>query len=350
MSVDVFALAINYIEANESEQLTAHFRQELLGVNPSVTALLEQLHLAYNAKPAKGYASFRSEFAGEQGAEFFPALASWQRGDTPFLTLAERATAALVVELTKHQIPETGYLMLCHYRYLASEYLLVALLGSKEHFSLTADLQLASSKHLDIARMQLAARIDLTELATSPEQAKYISFIRGRAGRKVADFFLDFLGAQEGVDPKQSAKVVLASVEEYLSASDYDAVEKHEVRKQVYQYCEDRAKQGADVQLDELSATVDSGDDKAFIRYCQEQDIAVPDEFPVEVKELKTLVKFSGAGAGLSLSFEQKLLGDRVQYDVERDVLVIKGTPPNLRDQLQKFVRGYSSFAQRGEE
>jgi nucleoid-associated protein len=253
------------------------------------------------------------------------------------------------VELTKHQIPETGYLMLCHYRYLANEYLFVALLGSKEHFSLTSDLQLASSKHLDIARMQLAARIDLTELASSPEQGKYISFIRGRAGRKVADFFLDFLGAAEGVDPKASSKVVLASVEEYLSASDYDAGEKHDVRKQVYQYCEERAKQGQDVRLDELSATVDSSDDNAFIRYCQEQDIAVAEEFPVDVKELKTLVKFSGAGAGLSLSFEQKLLGERVQYDAERDVLIIKGTPPNLRDQLQKFIRGYSSFDKKGE-
>ncbi len=345
MSVDVHALAINFIEANESAQLTAHFRQELLSITPHVALLLEQLHLAYNGKPAKGYASFSSD----KVEQMLEPLSQWQQGEKPFLGLAEHATAALVVELTKHQIPETGYLMLCHYRYLANEYLFVALLGSKEHFSLTSDLQLASSKHLDIARMQLAARIDLTELATSPEQGKYISFIRGRAGRKVADFFLDFLGAAEGVDPKASSKMVLASVEEYLSASDYDAGEKNDVRKQVYQYCEERAKQGQDVRLDELSATVDSSDDHAFIRYCQEQDIAVAEEFPVDVKELKTLVKFSGAGAGLSLSFEQKLLGERVQYDAERDVLIIKGTPPNLRDQLQKFIRGYSTFDKKGE-
>ena len=346
MSVDVHALAINFIEANESAQLTAHFRQDLLPVTSQVALLLEQLHLAYNGKPAKGYASFSSD----KVEQMLEPLGQWQHGEKSFLSLAEHATAALVVELTKHQIPETGYLMLCHYRYLANEYLLVALLGSKEHFSLSADLQLASSKHLDIARMQLAARIDLTELASSPEQGKYISFIRGRAGRKVADFFLDFLGAAEGVDAKASSKVVLASVEEYLSASDYDAGEKHDVRKQVYQYCEERTKQGQDVRLDELSATVDSSDDHAFIRYCQEQDIAVAEEFPVDVKELKTLVKFSGAGAGLSLSFEQKLLGERVQYDAERDVLIIKGTPPNLRDQLQKFIRGYSSFEQKGSE
>ncbi len=340
MSVDVHLLAINFIEANESAQLTAHFRQELVPVSAQVAELIEQLHLAYNGKPAKGYAAF----SAAKSADFCQAMADWKAQERSFVSLAELATGQLVVELTKHQIAETGYFMLCHYRYLANDYLLIALLGSKEHFSVTADLQLASAKHLDIARMQLAARIDLTEYQLASEQGKYISFIRGRAGRKVADFFLDFLGCEEGVDPKLSSKVVLASVEEYLAEGDYDAAEKHDVRKQVYQYCEERAKQGQDVRLAELSATVDSSDDNAFARYCAERELPVAEQFPVDVKELKTLVKFAGAGAGLSLSFEQKLLGDRIQYDAERDVLVIKGTPPNLRDQLQKFIRGYSSF------
>ena len=52
MSVDVHLLAINYIEANESAQLTAHFRQELVPVSAQVAGLIEQLHLAYNGKPA----------------------------------------------------------------------------------------------------------------------------------------------------------------------------------------------------------------------------------------------------------------------------------------------------------
>mgnify|MGYP004701755277 CR=1 FL=1 len=345
MSVDVHLLAINYIESNASAQLTANFRRELLPITQHVSELIEQLHLAYNAKPAKGYAAFTPA----KNADVQEGIRQWQSDDISFLDLAERATGQLVVELTTHQIPETGYFMLCHYRYLANDYLLITLLGSKEHFSVTADLQLASAKHLDIARMQLAARLDLTEYQLSHQQGKYISFIRGRAGRKVADFFLDFLGCEESVDPKLTSKAVLASVEEYLAEADYDATEKHDVRKQVYAYCEDRAKQGQDVRLSELSATVDSSDDAAFARYCAERELPVAEQFPVDVKELKTLVKFSGAGAGLSLSFEQKLLGDRVQYDAERDVLVIKGTPPNLRDQLQKFIRGYSSFDRKNE-
>ena len=77
MSVDVHALAINFIEANESAQLTAHFRQELLSITPHVALLLEQLHLAYNGKPAKGYASFSSD----KVEQMLEPLSQWQQGE-----------------------------------------------------------------------------------------------------------------------------------------------------------------------------------------------------------------------------------------------------------------------------
>ena len=151
-----------------------------------------------------------------------------------------------------------------------------------------------------------------------------------------------------GAFAKEQSKVVLASVEEYLSASDYDASEKSAVRKQVYEYCEEQTKQGLDVHLQELSATIDSSDARAFTDYCAEQNIEVPEQFPVDVKELKTLVKFSGAGGGVSISFEQKHLGERIRYDMDKDLLIIQGVPPNLKDQLQRFLKGFSSFDNKG--
>ncbi|WP_449356690.1 nucleoid-associated protein [Alishewanella longhuensis] len=92
--------------------------------------LVEQLHLAYNGKPAKGYASFKDDKSDRVAA----ALADWQREQTNFLGFAKATTDALVVELSQHQLPETGYLLLAHYRYLASEFLLVCVLGSKDDF------------------------------------------------------------------------------------------------------------------------------------------------------------------------------------------------------------------------
>lgn len=342
MSVDMQHLAINFIALTDSGEHQAHYRDDLIGNSIAVANLVEQLHLAYNGKPAKGYASFNSE----KSERVVKALADWQAEQSDFLGFAKATTDALVVELSQHQLPETGYLLLAHYRYLASEFLLVCLLGSKDHFELSEQLELATSRHLDIGRMQLAARIDLTEYAVNAAKGNYISFIRGRAGRKVADFFLDFLGCDEGADARVNSQKVLSSVEEYLGAAEFANDEKTAARRQVFDYCEERAKAGQEVVLAELSAVIDPEQENGFLHYCAEQQLAVAEQFPVEVKELKKLVKFNGAGGGLSLSFDEKLLGERVQYDVKTDTLVIKGTPPNLRDQLQRFSQGYSSFDQ----
>mgnify|MGYP003150952178 CR=1 FL=1 len=326
MSVDVLHLAINYIDLSASGEHSAHYREQLIGSDRSVSTLLEQLHLAYNSKPAKGYASFTDE----KDPAVPKALASWQSGDTDYLGFAKAMTDSLISQLSTHQLPETGYLF--------------CLLGSKDHFALTEQLDLSTSRHLDIARMQLAARLDLTEYNVNAQAGNYISFIRGRAGRKVADFFLDFLGCVEGSDARQNSQKVLSSVEEYFAAAEFEQGEKTSARRQVFDYCEERAKAGQDVVLAELSAVVDPEQENGFLHYCAEQQLEVADQFPVEVKELKKMVKFNGAGGGLSLSFDEKLIGDRVQYDVGTDTLIIKGTPPNLRDQLQRFIQGYSAF------
>lgn len=346
MSVDVQQLAINYLALDEQGQSKAHYRDSLVNPTAAVSHLVEQLHMAYNGKPAKGYAAF----SDEKDAQVATVLQDWRQQNSDFTVLAKTATAALEQQLSVHQLPESGYFLVCHYRYLANDYLFFCLLGSKDHFTLTEQLELATSSHLDIARMQLAARIDLTEFATMAQQQKYISFIRGRAGRKVADFFLDFLGCAEGADAKANSKAVLASVEEYFGAADFDKAEQTDARKQVYAYCEERAKSGQDVVLSELSAVIDEQEQQGFLRYCQEQQLSVSEQFPVDVKELKNLIKFAGQGGGLSISFEQKLLGDRVQYDPHSDTILIKGTPPNLRDQLQRFLQGYSSFDRQNAE
>ncbi|MFT5282799.1 MAG: nucleoid-associated protein, partial [Yoonia sp.] len=52
------------------------------------------------------------------------------------------------------------------------------------------------------------------------------------------------------------------------------------------------------------------------------------------------LNKYSGAGGGISVSFERKLLGQRIHYDIQTDTLTISGLPPNLKDQLTKSVKG----------
>ena len=91
MSVDVQQLAINYLELDEQAQSKAHYRPSLVTPTAAVAHLVEQLHLAYNGKPAKGYAAFNPE----KDQQVVTVLQDWQKQNSDFNVLANTATAVL---------------------------------------------------------------------------------------------------------------------------------------------------------------------------------------------------------------------------------------------------------------
>ncbi|MDI5817534.1 nucleoid-associated protein, partial [Salmonella enterica subsp. enterica serovar Cerro] len=45
--------------------------------------------------------------------------------------------------------------------------------------------------YLDINHADIVARIDLTEWETNPQSTRYLTFLKGRVGRKVADYLVE---------------------------------------------------------------------------------------------------------------------------------------------------------------
>ncbi len=337
MAIEINNLVINYLEKHADGEVTLRNRDDVVPVTERVSMFMEQLHFAYNSKPAKGYCAFSPDKSDSFASHLNGLIANEQ----PFVSFAASASDLLCDELKKYPFEENGYLLLCHYNYLATEYLLILQLAIKEHFSVTQELDISASRHLDLSTMQLAARIDMTEYQVNPESNRYVTFIKGRAGRKVADFFLDFMGCEEGIDAKQQSKVMLDAVEEFIATESMDHEEKVTLRKEVFDYCNEKVQMGEDAKVTELNDML-QGDDKtpSFESFYQEQGYELEDSFPVDKKTVSTLVKFSGQGGGVSVGFEKKHLGERVLYDPVTDTLTIKGVPPNLKDQLTRYLTG----------
>ncbi len=335
MSTEVIKLVVHYVDKRD-EQAHIHLRNDEIPHSERVDVFMSQLHQAFTAKPGKGYCAF----SAEKNSIFASNLVSYQNQDQSFYGLTAAACDVLKEELNKYAFHETGYLVFCHYRHVASEYLMVALVNIKDHYTITNELDLAAAKHLDIAKMQLAARIDLTAMQTDSDAMRYISFIKGRAGRKVADFFLDFLGCEEGIDPKQQSKVMLDAVEDFMATQGFDKSEKDALRKDVFDYCQDCVTTGDEAQISTLSDTLSEKAEGSFSDFYQNQGYELEESFPVDKKTVTSMVKFSGVGGGVSVSFERKHLGERVYYDAANDTLTIKGLPANLKDQLMQYING----------
>lgn len=97
------------------------------------------------------------------------------------------------------------------------------------------------------------ARIDLTEWETNPQSTRYLTFLKGRVGRKVADFFMDFLGASEGLNAKAQNRGLLQAVDDFTAEAQLDKAERQNVRQQVYSYCNEQLQAGEEIELESLS-------------------------------------------------------------------------------------------------
>ena len=169
---------------------------------------------------------------------------------------------------------------------------------------------------------------------------RYLTFLKGRVGRKVADFFMDFLGASEGLNAKAQNKGLLQAVDDFTAEAQLDISERQNVRQQVYSYCNEQLQAGEEIELESLSKELAGVSEVSFQAFTAEKGYELEESFPADRSTLRQLTKFAGSGGGLTINFDAMLLGERIFWDPATDTLTIKGTPPNLRDQLQRRTSG----------
>jgi nucleoid-associated protein len=338
MSANVNEFVVHQISLSQEGKLVFIPRPSCFEVSAPIIDLATQLHSNFNSKPSKGVGGFGSELV-----QTMPNLiAQMSNKSIDFYDFSIEATKHLVKTITDEAMLETGYVVFSLYNYLATDYLLIAMLDTKDSMSVNQQLDLTSNKFLELSKMQIAVRIDLTQLDVSAQNERYISFIKGRMGRKVSDFFMSFIGCEEKVDTKSQNKQFVQHLDTYLSAQPLDANEKHEHRQSIAKYYKEKADLGEEIAIDEVDSVLPamSQVDHSFTQYNAGLEQPLEPKFQPDKSMINAINKFSGAGGGVSVSFERKLLGQRIHYDVNTDTLTISGLPPNLKDQLTKSAKG----------
>ena len=155
MSLDLEQIALHQLNKRDEQTLDVVLRDTLLTPNAAVDEMMAELHRVYSAK-SKAYGLFNED------SELAVALRSCRKGDDDFLSFSRAATGRLRDELAKYPFAEGGVVLFCHYRFLAVEYLLVAVLNSRSSMRVNEQLDVSSIHYLDINHADIVARIDLT--------------------------------------------------------------------------------------------------------------------------------------------------------------------------------------------
>lgn len=336
MSLIISNIALHFLsKIEETSEVSLRFGPKTVEVSKKIENFVDSLHKIYNGKGSKAYGHFSSMPTENNTARFVDIMESYLGEAQDFYNFSIQAANLLKNELEKYDLAETGYLIVCHYEYMGGRFLLAAIIPISEHYSVDGELNISADQHLDTNRLQLAARIDLFDYQKNAEGNRYISFIKGRAGRKVSDFFLDFLGCEEGLNAKEQTQTLVQAVEDYVAVNQLDAQEKQQTRKELLNYCKEQNTSNQEVSLKELGQVIkqeETGQD--FYKFCQEQSYPIEESFPHDQSIVNKITKYSGYGGGISVSFERGHFGEDVVYNQANDSLTIYKVPPNLKAQL----------------
>ena len=335
MSITVNQIVLHQLvkhAENETTTMESVLRDELLTITPEVEQMMLQLHQGYQNK-GKAFGVF------QENSIFAQDLNRLLENEINFLNFSQQSTKLLAQELGKYNFADSGTLILCQYNFLATDYLFIALLDSRISMLVDENLEIRLTEYLDITQFDIAARINLTDLQVNANSNRYLTFIKGRVGRKISDFFMDFLGAEEGLNPQVQNQCLLQAVSDYCEQGELNKEQTQAVKKQVFEYCKGQLASGDEIALTELSANLPTLNERPFVTFTEEQDYSLEETIPPVRSALKTLTKFSGSGKGVTLSFDADLLNNRIEWDPLTDTLTIKGIPPNLKDQLQKALK-----------
>ena len=284
--------------------------------------LLNDFNEAYNAKQGKGWGFFHAE----SGAHPF---SGWLRAfidGFDFIEFSHAAVEHLTKLMEESNLSVGGHVLFAHYQQGMTDYLVVGLLQHSESITVNVDLTVTNSKHVDFGSIALAARINLLEWRNNPNSRQYVSYIKGKTGKKSSEYFRDFIGCQEGVK----------AFSDFVESEDVPEASAREKTQALVSYSMAQSKLGEPITLDELSELIDEDRPKAFYDFIRNKDYGLSAEIPADKRTLNQFRRFTGRAEGMSISFEQHLLGSKIEFDIEAGTLMLRGLPTQLTDQLKR--------------
>lgn len=297
--------------------------------------LVQQFNESYNAATGKGWGFFHAESGAYPLSGW---LAKYLAGGSDFLDFSVTAVEHLTKLMEESNQTTGGHALFCHYQQGLTDYLVVALMQETEAVTMTEELHLMTVKRLDLDHIRLAARINISEWQNNPQSRQYISYLKGKQGRRLNEYFRDFIGAQEGVDGPGETRTLLKAFSDFVESEDLGEESAREKTNTLVSYAMAQARLGEPITLDELSEALDDDQPKAFADFILDKDYGLSASLPPDKKTLNKFRRFTGRIDGLSISFEQHLLGSKVEFDEAGGTLTLRSLPTQLTDQLKRAV------------
>lgn len=223
-----------------------------------------------------------------------------------------------------------GYVIIAHNEVNGNHYLMVAILTSAVGSSVH-DFEIQESEYLDIAKLRVAGRIDLTGRQNGKE--RYISFLKGQ--NSVAGYFKKFLGCNDILIAKQETTKLRNALLEFSTERGFEPEAREEFLNKAHEKLKNLNRSGETFDTQIFANEIWPTAPELLVEKLTNDDLEFSDGFVPDGNVIRGLVSFKGKSKHWSLKFERAALHDgSVLYDSENDKLILTEIPDTLRSEI----------------
>jgi nucleoid-associated protein len=204
---------------------------------------------------------------------------------------------------------------------------------------LNSSLNLDTVDYLNTSKMDLALRIDLDDWLTDTEtQNPYLCMVRSRSKAKIGEAFTQSIGFKSSIDSAKETETLMEVLAGFTKES--EPKQAAQLHQKAYDFCVEQQQLGEAVPINELSGYLDENEPTRFVQYAeQEAQLDTSKTLRPDTRKLKHLVRISGKGNGLSLSFSSDLMQQTILFDEQSNTLTITEIPKSLKKQILEHIK-----------
>lgn len=248
-------------------------------------------------------------------------------GFRSFVKFTRSSAYYLSDELDRAGGSKGGYLLFYHYVDDGVAYLCVALLRKTAGITLDEALSLSEVERLDLDKLHMAAKINLTDWVDG-ESEKYICFKKSGRARGLSDYFTKFIGCSAYTHARLDTRALISAVTDYCQNVGMSSAEIEATKQRALGYCNDCLEAGEPLWLDKFSAFLDGERPTDFLRLAQGAGFELSNEINLDPGTLSRFTRISIVGYGLRLNFDSELLHkEQILFDEDEESLLITKLP-----------------------
>lgn len=301
--------------------------------------LFSQLKKNFQFKAGKFYGQFDPDYANAP-------FQNWLKEHTQDKISFEKLST-LFVENFKELIDKTSEtfdatMTLIHEDRADGARLYIFALESNPGLTIDSHLQLDTTEYLSPGKMDLAIRIDLEEAWNSETTEPYLCMVKSRTKGKIGETFAQACSFKSNIDSAKETETLMEVLSGY--SKQLPAKEAANLHQKAYEFCVEQQQLGEAVPLNALSSYVDEQAPERFSEFAREHaQLDREHSLRPDTRKLKHLVRISGKGNGLSLSFSSDLIQQTILFDEKSDTLTITAIPKSLKKQILEHLKSAGS-------